>query len=172
MEGRDVELEWLPFELRPYPHETLSPHSDYIQKAWHNNVLPLAERLNVTMKLNMTDPQPHTHLAHEGLLFAKERDNGKANDYADRVFRAFYEGGEDIGDSEVLRKHAEAAGFDGEDFSKALAERTYSQARQASIRRAHQEGIQAVPTFIIGEKRMTGLQPEEAYAEALDEEGA
>ncbi len=166
IKGKDVEVDWLPFELRPYPHETLSPHSNYIQQAWHQSILPLAEKLGVTMKLNMTDPQPHTHYAHEGLLFAKEFHKG--NEYAHRVFRAFYEEGKDIGDLQVLTKLAEDSGLPGDKFLKALEERQYSEARQESIRRAHQKDqVQAVPAFIIGNDKMTGLQSKEAYEEAV-----
>lgn len=158
-------MEWLPFELRPYPHETLSPHSDYIQKAWHQSILPLAEQLDVTMNLNLTDPQPHTHLAHEGLLFAKEYEKG--NEYAHLVFRAFYEDGVNIGDIQELRKLAEAADLPGEAFEKALQERTYSASRETSLRQAYADGIQAVPAFFIGKEKMTGLQSQEAYEQAL-----
>lgn len=31
--GKDVGVEWMPFELRPYPNETLRPDGDYLQRA-------------------------------------------------------------------------------------------------------------------------------------------
>ncbi|SDO41477.1 DSBA-like thioredoxin domain-containing protein [Alkalicoccus daliensis] len=119
------------------------------------------------MNLNMTDPQPHTHYAHEGLLFAKEHDKG--NEYAHKVFRAFYEDGINIGDISELRRIAEETGLPGEDFSQALEDRVYSDAREASIRKAYEEGVQAVPTFYIGDKKLTGLQSQEAYEKAVTE---
>nr|TXF84294.1 2-hydroxychromene-2-carboxylate isomerase [Alkalicoccus halolimnae] len=167
MEGEDAEVEWLPFELRPYPQKTLSPHSSYIQQAWHQSIMPLAEELDVTMRLNLTDPQPHTHLAHEGLLFAKKYNRG--NEYSHLVFRAFYEDGKDIGNPAVLQELAESAGLSGRDFRTALEERHFSEAREESIRAAHRDGVQAVPTFIIGNKKLTGLQSQEAYEQALKE---
>ena len=33
MRGKDVEVEWMPFELRPEPHETLRPEGDYLRRA-------------------------------------------------------------------------------------------------------------------------------------------
>ncbi|NJP38307.1 thioredoxin domain-containing protein [Bacillus luteus] len=168
MEGKDVDIEWLPFELRPYPQETLSPHSDYIQQAWHQRILPIADQLGVTMNLNMTDPQPHTHLAHEGLLFAKEQDLGNA--YAHRLFKAFYEEGLDIGDLSVLERLAEETGLESAAFRTALEERRYSADREASQQRAYEEGVQAVPTFFIGGQKLTGLQGQQAYEQALADE--
>jgi predicted DsbA family dithiol-disulfide isomerase len=167
LEGKDAEVEWLPFELRPYPQKTLSPHSSYIQQAWHQSIVPLAEKLDVTMRLNLTDPQPHTHLAHEGLLFAKKYNKG--NDYAHLVFRAFYEDGKDIGDPAVLQGLAEAAGLNGGDFRTALEERQFSESRKESIHAARRDGVQAVPTFIIGNEKLTGLQSRETYEQALKE---
>ena len=35
MEGT-VEVEWMPFELRPYPTPTLEPEGDYLQTNWRN----------------------------------------------------------------------------------------------------------------------------------------
>lgn len=115
----------------------------------------------------MTDPQPHTHYAHEGLLFAKEHDKG--NEYAHKVFRAFYEDGVNIGDTAELRRIAEEAGLPGDEFENAVKNRVYSDAREASIRKAYQEGVQAVPTFYIGNKKLTGLQSQEAYEKAVKE---
>ena len=36
--GRDVEVEWMPFELRPEPHPTLRPEGEYLQRAWSQSV--------------------------------------------------------------------------------------------------------------------------------------
>lgn len=117
------------------------------------------------MNLNLTDPQPHTHYAHEGLLFAKQYNKG--NEYAHKIFRAFYEDGVDIGNISELRKLAEIVGLPGEAFQEALENRVYAEEREASIRQAHADGVQAVPTFYIGEEKLTGLQSQDAYERAL-----
>ena len=80
-----MEVEWMPFELRPYPNETLRPEGDYLQRAWQQSVYPIARRLGVPIKLPEVSPQPHTNLAFEGYQFAKE--HGKGNDYNRRVWR-------------------------------------------------------------------------------------
>ncbi|WP_235788484.1 DsbA family protein [Salipaludibacillus sp. CUR1] len=169
IKGKDVEVEWLPFELRPYPQQTLSPKSDYIQQAWHQSVLPYAEKLGVRMNLPMVDPQPHTHFSHEGLLYAKE--HGKGNDYADRVFKAFYEEGRNIGDISVLGGLAAELDLNRKEFEEALTARRYSEEREKWLKHARTtDMVQAVPTFFIGEKKLTGLQPRAAFEKALSEE--
>jgi len=58
----DVEVEWLPFELRPLPQPTLKPEDDYLQTVWRQSVYPLARKMGVEIELPSISPQPHTHL--------------------------------------------------------------------------------------------------------------
>lgn len=88
IKGKDVEVEWMPFELRPYPNETLKPEGDYLQSTWKQSVYPLAERMGIAIVLPSISPQPYTHLAFEGYQYAKEK--GKGNEYNDRMLRAFF----------------------------------------------------------------------------------
>ena len=91
----------MPFELRPYPNETLRPEGDYLQRACRQSVYPIARRMGVPIKLPAVSPQPHTHLAFEGYQDARE--NGKGgNDYNHRVLKAFFFESQDIGDIGVL----------------------------------------------------------------------
>ena len=97
---RDVELEWMPYELRPFPQPTLKPEGDYLRNTWKQSVYPMAERMGVPITLPHVSPQPYTRLAFEGYQYAKE--NGKANEYNDRMFRAFFLEERNIADIEVL----------------------------------------------------------------------
>lgn len=76
MRERDIEVEWMPFELRPEPDETLRPEGDYLQRAWRQSVFPLARRMGVPINLPPVSTQPHTHLAFEGYQFAREHGRG------------------------------------------------------------------------------------------------
>lgn len=166
--GKDVNFEWLPFELRPEPTPTLRPEDDYLQSAWKNNVYPLAQRLGVEMKLPNVSPQPHTRLAHEGMEFAKE--HGKGNEYAHALFTAFFQRSEDIGQAEVLAKIACEVGLDAEEFRHALAEGKYRDRTQDLLRHSRMQMVTAVPTFIIGRQRVTGLYPAEVLGEIVEEQ--
>ncbi len=166
--GKDVTFEWLPFELRPEPAPTLRPEDDYLQSAWRNNVYPLAQRLGVEMKLPSVSPQPHTRLAHEAMEFAKE--HGKGNEYAHALFKAFFQRSEDIGNVGVLGRIAGAVGLDPEELRRALEEGKYRERTQNLLRQARMQMVNAVPTFIIGRQRVSGLYPAEALAEIVDEQ--
>jgi predicted DsbA family dithiol-disulfide isomerase len=70
------------------------------------------EKSGVEIKLPSISPQPYTHLAFEGYQYAKE--HGLANEYNDRVLRAFFQEDQDIGQIDVLTKLAEAIGLNGQ----------------------------------------------------------
>jgi len=150
----------MPFELRPEPHPTLRPEGDYLQRAWHQSVYPLARRMGVPITLPPVSPQPHTHLAFEGFQYAKE--HGKGNDYNHRILEAFFVQGQDIGKIDVLTKLAGEVGLDQKEFEEALRSRKYKEAHQHALRHAYQEaGISGVPAVFIGEHRLEGLQSKE-----------
>ncbi|WNB90717.1 DsbA family protein [Bacillus sp. NEB1478] len=166
IEGKDVTIEWIPFELHPYPQETLKPEGSYIQRSWYESVLPLAKKLGVEMILPDVSPQPHTHYAHEGLLFSKR--HGKEKEYAHRVFTSFYQEGKDIGTIEVLRNIAEEVGMDGRAFEESLHSREFRSEREEYLRMASEEGdITAVPTMCIGDRVLKGLHPQANIERAL-----
>ena len=159
----------MPFELRPYPNETLRPEGDYLQRAWRQSVYPIARRMGVPIKLPAVSPQPHTHLAFEGYQYAKEHARG--NDYNHRVLKAFFVESQDIGDIGVLTKLAGEVGLDGKEFGEALRTGKYREAHQRALRHAYQEaGVSGVPMFVIGGQVLTGLQGRETLAAMVEEE--
>jgi predicted DsbA family dithiol-disulfide isomerase len=137
--GKDVEVEWMPFELRPEPHPTLRPEGDYLQRAWSQSVYPIARRMGVPINLPPVSPQPHTHLAFEGFQYAKE--HGKGNEYNHRVSQAFFVEGQDIGQTDVLTKLAGEVGLDEKEFEEALRTRKYREAHRRALRHAYEEAV-------------------------------
>ena len=167
--GKDVEVEWMPFELRPYPNETLRPEGDYLQRAWTNSVYPIARQMGVPIKLPTVSPQPHTHTAFEGFQFAKE--HGKGGEYNHRVLTAFFVEGRDIGDIGVLTKLAGEVGLDETEFEEALTSRKFREAHQRALRLAYEEaGGTGVPMFVIGDRTLTGLQDRATLEAVIEKE--
>jgi predicted DsbA family dithiol-disulfide isomerase len=159
----------MPFELRPYPTPTLRPDGEYLQQAWLRSVYPLAERLGVEITLPSVSPQPYTTLAFEGLQFARE--HGLANAYNDEVLKAFFVRSENIGDIDVLTRIAQSVGLDATQFRTALVEHRYAEVHKKLLKHAYEEAnIRAVPTFIIGRRKVQGLYPAETLKQLIDEE--
>jgi predicted DsbA family dithiol-disulfide isomerase len=155
MKGKDVEVEWKPFELRPYPAPTLDPNGEYIQTGWRQSVYPLAQKLGVEM--NLPPVQPHTHLAFEGFQYAKSR--GLANEYNHRMFEAFFVEGKDLGEIDVLTELAGEVGLDRDEYREAVESRRFKEAHQQALKEAGEQNITAVPTFFIGDQKLQGLYP-------------
>ena len=169
MRGKDVEVEWMPFELRPEPHETLRPEGDYLQRAWRQSVYPTARRMGVPIKLPAVSPQPHSHLAFEGFQYARE--HGRGSEYNHRVLEAFFVESRDIGDIGVLTTLAGEVGLDEKEFEEALRGRKYQEAHRRALRHAYREaGITGVPVFVIGDQVLTGLQDRETLEAVIGEE--
>jgi predicted DsbA family dithiol-disulfide isomerase len=168
IEGRDVDVEWMPFELRPEPNPTLRPEGEYLQRAWSQSVYPIAARMGIPIVLPEVSPQPHTHLAFEGYQYAQEQ--GKGDLYNHRVFEAFFQEGRDIGDVGVLTDLAGEVGLDRPEFERALRNRKYRDAHRRALRHAYEEaGVTGVPMFVIGDRVLTGLQGRETLEAAIEE---
>ena len=169
VKDKDVEIEWMPFELRPYPKETLKPEGDYLQQSWKQGVFPVAERMGIHIVLPNVSPQPHTHLAFEGFQYAKA--NGKGNVYNKRIFRAFFQEEKDIGNIDVLANLAEEIGLDKACYRAALENRTFRETHKKALEHAYREvRISVVPTFVIGETIITGLHSKDELEEIINKE--
>ncbi len=165
--GKDVIIEWMPYELSPQNTPAHSTKSDYIRKEWFSGVVPLAERFGVTLSMPWDiDPIPKTQLAHEGYQFAKQSDKGWA--YIQAVSDAYWLNGLDISNQTVLEDVASSCGLDQVAFSKALTERTFQTTHEKLLYHALiEEDIQAVPTVIIGNQHVTGLQSKQTYEQLI-----
>ncbi|MGW2395706.1 DsbA family oxidoreductase [Kitasatospora sp. NPDC001664] len=152
----DVEIEWMPFELRPHPTPTLRPEDAYLPAVWARSVYPMARRMGVDITLPTVSPQPYTRLAFEGYQYAAE--HGRAAEYTPRLLRAFFQENRDIGRTEVLADIAAELGLDAEEFNRALAEGSYTETHREALRTAEAYRISVAPTLIIGERhRIEGV---------------
>jgi predicted DsbA family dithiol-disulfide isomerase len=166
VEGRDVQISWQPFELRPEPTPTLRPEGDYLQSTWHQVVYPMAERMGVPIVLPRVSPQPYSRLAFEGFAYADERSLGQR--YTKQVFRAFFVKQRDIGRPEVLTDVAAQLGLDADDFRAALDSGRYAAAHQRALRRAHELEITVVPTILVDGRRLEGVPSPQALHQLLN----
>lgn len=137
IKGYDVEVEWMPFELRPFPNETLKPEGHYLQSTWKQSVFPMAERMGIPIVLPKVSPQPYTHVAFEGYQYAKEK--GKGNEYNDRMLRAFFQEEQDIGNIDILTELAGEIGLDEKEYLEALKTRKYKEVHQEALKHAYED---------------------------------
>lgn len=160
VQGKDVEIIRMPFELRPFPSPTLRPEGEYLQRAWAHSVYPMAAKMGIAIRLPDISPQPYTRSAFEGLEYAK--DHGAAGAYNWEVLSAFFQRGENIGEPDVLAAAARGCGLDGSEFQNALLSRRYAERVDALLQHAYEDmQVTGVPLFVIGGTRLSGVQPRE-----------
>lgn len=168
IEGLNVEIEWMPFELRPYPTPTLKPEDEYLPRVWKASVYPMAERLGVPIQLPTVSPQPYTRKAFLGLQYAKQQ--GKGNEYTIAVMKAFFQQNLNIGEDQVLKSILAILGLNPAELDEFVNSPQANAQHDADLQYAKQLGIQAVPSLAVGEQFFSGVPSVQALRDAIQRE--
>jgi predicted DsbA family dithiol-disulfide isomerase len=142
-----LEIEWLPFELRPAPNPLLEPRGDHLRVDWTRTVYRRALALGI--EIHLPRYQPRSTLPLAACLAAGEQ--GRLRPFKHALYEAFFCEGEDIATEREIARAAERAGLDPGEMIRAAysGERV---ARLAEIRReAEAAGVRGVPSLLTGE---------------------
>ena len=132
---------------------------------WDSSVYPLAEHLNVDIKLPPV--QPRSRCAHQAAHWARR--HGKFREYNDALFRSFFQRGEDIGNTEVLTRLASDMALEGDGLREALENDLHLENVLADEREAKKLGLSGVPAFIANRKiALSGVQPLESLQKLVE----
>jgi predicted DsbA family dithiol-disulfide isomerase len=104
-------------------------------------------------------------LALQANEFATEA--GVAEAFEDRVFRAYFSEGLNIGKRDVLLDLGAEVGLDRAALGEALDSGKYAMRIKNHAQAASQRGISGVPTFLIGEWPLVGAQSEDVMRRVL-----
>lgn len=154
----EVEVEWLPFELRPAPKALLEVRGNHLRVDWTQNVYARAQALGI--EIHLPRYQPRSTLPLAACLWAGEQ--GRLRAFKHALYEAFFCEGENIATDRELRRAAERAALDPD----RVVEAAYSAERFALIREIRAEaeaaGVAGVPSVLTeaGETHwgMGGLQ--------------
>ena len=161
----NIAIVWRAFELRPEPVPALDPNGEYLHKVWGSTVYPLAEQLGIDIKLPPL--QPRSRRAHQAAHWARRQ--GKFREYNEAVFRAFFQRGEDIGDSDVLARLASDMALDGDGLRAALDNDLHLENVLADEREAKKLGLRGVPALIANRKIvLSGVQSVESLEKFVE----
>ena len=140
----EVEVEWLPFELRPAPRPLLEPRGDHLRVDWTRHVYRRAQELGI--EIHLPRYQPRSTLPLAACLWAGER--GRLRAFKHALYEAFFCEGEDIATDAEIARAAGRAGLDRD----AAVEAAYSPERFKRIRAIRKEGeaagIRGVPSLL------------------------
>lgn len=100
---------------------------------------------------------PLSRKAHELALHAREE--GRFSEVHEALYRAFFEGGLDLGRVDVLVEIAVRCGLEGAGAKAALDVDRFRDEVDDERARAERLGVRGVPTLLAGEARLEGFRP-------------
>lgn len=168
----EIAIRWIAFPLHPEtPEEGQSIDQLFagrldldqvrarLRQAAQEAGLPLGER---KMTYN-------SRLAQELSKWAEVKDKG--DEFHQAVFRAYFVQAINIGNIAELSSLTQSVGLSADEAKKVLEKRTFKEAVDLDWAHSMRQGIQAVPTLMLGERVLVGAQPYEVMADFLNKAG-
>lgn len=173
----DLELHWHAFELNPQmpvEGQNLREHlaekygttPEQSQKA-RQRLTDIGAELGFTFNYSDDMKMVNTFRAHQLLHWAADR--GCQTELKEALFKAFFTDAKDVNDVETLADVCAGIGLERDEALAVLADARYGRAVRDDQRQWMEQGIHAVPTFVINEQYMVqGAQDAEAFGRMLD----
>lgn len=157
------ELSWRPFFLNPDTPATGEPYLPFlvqkfggraqVESIWQR-IREAGAPLGIDYRFEKIQVRTNTLMAHRLIHWAQQR--GDAAGLVERLFKAQFEQGEDVGDRRVLAQVAATCGHDPAEVLSYLD----SDADAATVRKLERDarnwGVNSVPTFVFA--RQSGIQ--------------
>jgi predicted DsbA family dithiol-disulfide isomerase len=165
-EKEPVVVRWRPYQLDPTIPEGGLDRAEYMErkfggdgrlKAVHDNLVRLGAEAGAPFAFDRITRAPNTLDAHRLIRWAAS--TGAQGSVVDRLFRAYFVEGRDIGDHTVLLDVAAETGLDGKLVARLLDEGADIDAVRDEIAQAQAIGVTGVPFFIFaGRLGLPGAQ--------------
>ena len=166
-----LDLEWRFFDLRAQkrgPDREIDDSVDdgkdeaYFDRV-RENVDRLREEYGADAMLDVDEvPDVDSWNAQQAALYVKrERDRDAFLAFYDAVLEAYWTGGRDIGDPDVLADLADDVGLDPGDVRAATADEELADDLAGAFDEATRVGVTGVPTFVNGGQAARGAVPPE-----------
>ncbi|MFD2371674.1 DsbA family oxidoreductase [Brevibacillus sp. GCM10020057] len=173
-EGEPIEIRYRAYQLDPHSPKTSQPFWETMaaNKGGRATVEQMVqhaaragEAAGIAFHFDKVAVWPNTLASHTLLKCAPE---ARVTEAVDAVYKAYFEDGKDIGDTDVLVAIAEELGMDGAEVRQAIE----TGARQAEIDEdtafARELQITGVPFFVIDRKlALSGAQTPENFLKAF-----
>ena len=173
----DPRVTWRPFEVNPdMPWEGVERAPFLASKigdparlaALEDTLMRHGEAIGVQFRFDLIERVPNSRRSH--LLLAHAARHGLQSRVNDRVMRAYFQEGVDIGDVDELVRLGVEGGLSERETRSALVLREGQDGVVAAERHAGALGISAVPTFVFdGQYTLSGAQEPAAFALILDQ---
>lgn len=171
------DVNWLPWQLNPdMPAEGLSL-DDYLTRRFGSpaNVAPVLEGLaaegkgaGIDFRFDRLKRIPNTLKAHQ-LMYLAEAEGRDQSALAEGLMSAFFERGEDIGNTDVLVEQAGTQGIRPDDVVRVIGDNASRQIVATREGQVRASGITGVPGFLLNRRLLiVGAQEADAMVNAFD----
>jgi predicted DsbA family dithiol-disulfide isomerase len=174
-EPRPVAVRWRPYQLDPTIPEGGLDRAEYMAKkfgksgrlqAAHDNLVRLGAEVGLPFAFDKIKKAPNTLDAHRVIRWASSA--GVQGKVVDRLFKAYFVEGRDIGDRGVLIDIAGECGLDPKLVEQLLAEGADVDVVREEIAQAQAIGVSGVPFFIFaGRLGVPGAQDPSVLRQAI-----
>ncbi|MFG1657877.1 DsbA family protein [Micromonospora chersina] len=172
----EVTVRFRPFQLDPTPVTEPKPLIEALGAKFGGrdkaegmaaHVTQVAKGAGIDMRFDRA-VAANTFEAHRLVRFATER--GRAAELVERLYRAHFQDGIDVGSTDALVTLAGEVGLDEAEAREYLESNLGRREVAADLSAAHQLGVSSVPTFVLaGKYAVTGAQEPETLLAALNE---
>jgi len=154
-EPEPVVVRWRPYQLDPTIPEGGLARKAYMEKkfgrdgrlkAVHDQLVRLGAEVGLDFAFDRISRAPNTLDAHRLIRWAAS--TGRQGEVVDRLFRAYFVEGRDVGDRATLLDVAAKSGLDAALVAKLLDEGADVEAVKSEIAQAQAMGVTGVPFFI------------------------
>jgi predicted DsbA family dithiol-disulfide isomerase len=170
----EIEVRWVAFPLHPETPEEGRTLEDLfkgravdmdgmksrLKQAANEAGLPMGER----------EKTFNSRLAQELAKWAESK--GAGDEFHKAVFHAYYVDGKNIGKIDELAGIAESINLSAREARSVLETRTYKEAVDTDWSRCRTLGVNAVPTFMVNDRRVVGAVGYEVLERFIKESGA
>ena len=173
--GEGVEVIWRAYQLYPgIPDEGMTReefarirYGGADQSAGRTRIEEEARGAGIDMHFKQVERMPNTFKGHRLLHHA--RSFGVQHELSEVLFSAYFEQGQDVGDTEVLLEAGVSVGLDRESTAGFLAGDEGADAVRAELERASNIGVTGVPCFVLaGAFAIPGAQEPEVIAQIIE----
>lgn len=179
VDAQRVQVRWLAFQLNPDIPAGGVDRRSYLEQKFggperaqqiYARIKAAGDEVGIPFDFERIVRQPNTVDAHRLTAWAQDLDFDAADALVERLFRAYFVDGVNIGDIDALAALAGDAGFDATAARAWLASDAGRTAIEAEERRARALGVTGVPFFVFNQRlAVSGAQPPEVLLEAIEQ---
>jgi predicted DsbA family dithiol-disulfide isomerase len=172
-----LRIRWHPFQLNPDLPASGVDRREYLEAKFggperaaeiYARVRAAGDTVGIPFDFERIATQPNTLDAHRLIAWAQVE--ADANPLVERLFRAYFLEGQNVGDRAVLAALAGEAGHDAAAARAFLESGAGIDEARAADRKAREMGIGGVPFFIFdGRVAVSGAQPPDVLVDAINQ---